>query len=265
MLKPLQIPNPCYWKSDQLIGDAASPSDMHPEVVLHLEHDGKLLLVDENGSGPLIPVKGRTTTETLMRLPSAAEAQALGIEWSKKLSYHIGSTEVIRAHPEISWPEHWAWKDDTISDDAVHPIARESVYRSLHRLVSKLIIQDKQGRILLGKVLRGVFTGSWTLPGGYMDHNEHPSTGAVRETLEELGVSLELPENANDWCQISQNIFSEDGLSFVSFTYSLTVDADDIEVNLKSDEIEDAEWFSREEAMKLTPSWFDKTAISKLN
>ena len=96
---------------------------MHPEVVLHLEHDGKLLLVDNNGSGPLIPIKGRTSAETLMRLPSQAEAKALGIEWSKKLSYYIGSTEVIRAHPEVPWPEHWAWKDDTISDDAVHPIA----------------------------------------------------------------------------------------------------------------------------------------------
>ena len=238
---------------------------MHPEVVLHLEHDGKLLLVDENGSGPLLPVKGRTTTETLMRLPSAAEVQALGIEWSKKLSYRIGSTEVIRAHPEIPWPEHWAWKDAAISDDAVHPIARESVYRSLHRLVSKLIIQDKQGRILMGKVLRGAFSGSWTLPGGYMDHDEHPRTGAIRETLEEMGLSLELPEDANEWCQISQNIFSDEGLSFVSFTYALTVEADEIKVNLKSDEIEDSGWFSREEALRLSPSWFDKTAIANLN
>ena len=238
---------------------------MHPEVVLHLEHDGKLLLVDENGSGPVIPIKGRAATETLMRLPSAAEAQALGIEWREKLSYRIGSTEVIRAHPEISWPEHWAWKDDAISDDAVHPIARESVYRSLHRLVSKLIIQDKQGRILLGKVLRGAFSGSWTLPGGYMDHNEHPRTGAIRETFEELGLSLELPDGANEWCQVSQNIFSDEGLSFVSFTYSLTVDSDDIEVNLKSDEIEDSAWFTLEEALRISPSWFDKTAIGKLN
>ena len=128
-----------------------------------------------------------------------------------------------------------------------------------------MIIQDKQGRILLGKVLRGVFSGSWTLPGGYMDHNEHPRTGAVRETFEELGVVLELPDDANDWCQVSQNIFSNEGLSFVSFTYTLTVESDAIEINLKSDEIEDAQWFSREEALKLTPSWFDKTAISKLN
>ena len=98
-----------------------------------------------------------------------------------------------------------------------------------------------------------------------MDHNEHPRTGAVRETFEELGIIVEIPDTADDWCQVSQNIFSNEGLSFVSFTYTLTVESDEIEVNLKSDEIEDAKWFSREDALKLTPSWFDKTAISKLN
>ena len=28
---------------------------------IHLEHDGKLLLVDPSGSGPVIPEKGRTS------------------------------------------------------------------------------------------------------------------------------------------------------------------------------------------------------------
>ena len=32
----------------------------HPETIVHLEHDGKVLLVDQSGNGPIIPVKGRT-------------------------------------------------------------------------------------------------------------------------------------------------------------------------------------------------------------
>ena len=27
---------------------------------------------------------------------------------------------------------------------------------------------------------------------GYLDHNEHPTIGAVRETMEELGITLKL-------------------------------------------------------------------------
>ena len=57
------------------------------------------------------------------------------------------STTVVKAHPLIEWPEHWAWKDECIADDAVHPIARESVYRSLHRLVAKVVVLNQEKQI----------------------------------------------------------------------------------------------------------------------
>ena len=39
---------------------------------VHLEHDGKLLLVDQNGDGPMKPVTGRTECVggPLLRLPN---------------------------------------------------------------------------------------------------------------------------------------------------------------------------------------------------
>ena len=52
---------------------------------LYLEHDGKVLLVDEDGNGPMIPVMGREdSNEDILRLPSKDEAEALGLTWSER-------------------------------------------------------------------------------------------------------------------------------------------------------------------------------------
>ena len=52
---------------------------------LHLEHDGKILLVDKFGNGPQIPVgQGNLSDGSIFRLPSPEEARALGIKWGRK-------------------------------------------------------------------------------------------------------------------------------------------------------------------------------------
>ena len=40
---------------------------------------------------------------------------------------------IVHGNPLIDWPQHWTWKDKVVSDNAVHPLAREAVYRSLHK------------------------------------------------------------------------------------------------------------------------------------
>ena len=241
------------------------------EEFLHLEHDGKLLLVNSKGDGPQIPVKGRTLAagekEDVIRLPTVDEVAALGITWSEKgraiLRIGDSSATVIKGHPEIVWPENWAWKDDVISDSWTHPLARESVYRSLHRLVAKVVVIDEGDRILMAKVKRGHFTGCWSLPGGYLDHDEHPQIGAAREALEELGINIEI--NESNTSVVEQNIFTDEGISFVSFTYRVEVQSHELEFSLKEDEIEAADWFSQSEAIAKAVSWFDLTAIEKLS
>ena len=54
---------------------------MHPVEVVHLEHDGKVLLVDENGNGPQIPIQGRQDDSKPLRLPTSDEIEKLGIQW----------------------------------------------------------------------------------------------------------------------------------------------------------------------------------------
>ena len=232
----------------------------HPSAVLYLEHDGKVLLVDSEGNGPQKPVMNSTGV-TKFRFPTEDEVAAMGIEWAAKNTINILGFQVKKAHPEIEWPEEWAWKDECISDDAVHPIARESIYRSIHRLVSKVMVLNSQGEVLMGKIERGHFVGHWTLPGGYMDHDEHPAIGCVRETLEEMGIEIELSEDAPI---ITQRIFTNEGISFVSFTYQANWNGDDSEIKLKENEISQFEWLSPSEAISRAVSGFDVAALRHL-
>ena len=51
---------------------------------LHLEHDGKLLLVDHLGNGPIKPLIGRHEEQNegvTIRLPSLEEVEKMGIGW----------------------------------------------------------------------------------------------------------------------------------------------------------------------------------------
>ena len=232
----------------------------HPQRVLYLEHDGKVLLVDSEGNGPKKPTMNNIGS-TKFRFPTEAEVQGFGIEWEAKNTFEILGFEVIKAHPIIEWPENWAWKDECISDDEVHPIARESIYRSIHRLVSKVMVLNTQGEVLMGKIERGHFVGHWTLPGGYMDHDEHPAIGCVRETLEEMGIEIELSDQAPI---ITQRIFTNEGISFVSFTYQANWDGNNSEIKLKENEISEFAWLSPPEALSRAVSGFDAAALRHL-
>ncbi|MBT7244044.1 MAG: NUDIX hydrolase [Euryarchaeota archaeon] len=232
----------------------------HPDAVMYLEHDGKVMLVNSEGDGPQVPVMN-STGETKYRFPTSTEVRAMGIEWDEKNIFDILGIRVTKAHPLVEWPEHWAWKDDCISDDAVHPIARESIYRSIHRLVSKVMILNSEGKVLMGKIERGHFVGHWTLPGGYMDHDEHPAIGCVRETVEEMGIDIEL---SDDEPIVTQRIFTDEGISFVSFTYKAEWLGDNSQIKLKENEISDYAWLTPKDAISTAVSGFDAAALRHL-
>jgi len=231
---------------------------------IYLEHDGKVLLVDFDGNGPQDAVMGREGEVTL-RLPTVDEVETMGIQWSERrinrIQFDSETHEVIYALPEIEWPEHWTWKDKLVSDSCVHPLARECVYRSMHRVVAKVILINSQNEIAMAKVKRGFFSGHWTLPGGFVDYAEHPVEGAVREVKEELGVSVEIDEK--DIVQIAERIFTSEGVQFLSFTYKCHIEGD-VQFNPKADEIEEARWFSMQQALANAASLFDVEALRML-
>ena len=237
---------------------------MHPTTVVYLEHDGKLLLVDENGLGPQDCVMGRLSNGAI-RFPTVEEVERMGIPWEEERQTDVRFDDsiftVVHGNPLIEWPEHWTWKDKVISDNAVHPIVREAVYRSVHRLVSKVMIRNDKQHILMAKVERGFFKGYWGLPGGYMNHSEEPGEGCVRETEEELGITVELEHRQP---VITQRSFHRDGVSFMSFTYCGCWNGAIDELKLKKGEIAEAKWFTLEEAIDNAASEFDRIALESL-
>lgn len=238
---------------------------MHPDRVVYLEHDGKLLLVDKEGQGPQECVMGRENVQSMLRFPTIKEVEHMGIPWEqdRQTDVTFGGKKytIIHGIPLIDWPEQWTWKDKVVSDNAVHPLAREAVYRSIHRLVSKVMIRNDEEQILMAKVERGFFKGYWGLPGGYMNHSEEPSQGCVRETEEELGIRVELDETKP---VITQRTFFRDGVSFMSFTYSGRWNGSLDELKLKKGEIAEAKWFSLADALENAVSEFDRIALESL-
>lgn len=247
---------------------------------IYLEHDGKILLVDGEGNGPQVPKPGRILAlkDYLLRLPTYYEVQELNISYKKIRNNVIAignkSYKITIGEPEINWPEHWAWKDDAISDNVVHPIVRECVYRTIHRIVSKVIILNDENKLLMAKSSRGFFTGYWTLPGGFVNYGEHPRKGAEREVLEELGIIINIPDptgesgnimTGNDNSLIEQEIFNEDGINWVSFTYRSNSNVMIEDIEPKEGEIEEVRWFDINEALEIAVSHFDINAIKRLN
>ena len=54
---------------------------MHPTEVVYLEHDGKLLLVDETGMGPQPCMMGRQESSPKLRFPTREELNDMNIPW----------------------------------------------------------------------------------------------------------------------------------------------------------------------------------------
>ena len=57
-------------------------------------------------------------------------------------------------------------------------------------LTADIIIEQADGRIVLVKRANPPFQGQWALPGGMLDGNESIQEAAVREALEETGMTL---------------------------------------------------------------------------
>lgn len=63
-------------------------------------------------------------------------------------------------------------------------------YRNAIPCAGALVQQD--GRLLLVKRAIEPYLGCWDIPGGFLELEEHPEAGAVREVREETGLSVEI-------------------------------------------------------------------------
>ncbi len=65
-------------------------------------------------------------------------------------------------------------------------------YRNAKPCAGALVARD--GRLLLIKRAIQPFLGYWDIPGGFLEEDEHPKAGAIREALEETGLEVQLTD-----------------------------------------------------------------------
>jgi ADP-ribose pyrophosphatase YjhB (NUDIX family) len=60
------------------------------------------------------------------------------------------------------------------------------------KVVTIVVVEDGDGRLVLGR--RGIEPGygGWCLPGGFVNDDEHPAASAVRECQEEIQAAVEI-------------------------------------------------------------------------
>lgn len=126
----------------------------------------------------------------------------------------------------------------------------------LRQKVRAVVMNDK-GQFLLVRP-HGYKDGEWTLAGGGVESGETPHQAMRREIAEELGVALEedfekLPV-ANRFIYTAEHKarreLDHDGQEAMMFVVRLP---SDVPLALQAEEIADARWFSRDEAIRAFP------------
>ncbi len=104
------------------------------------------------------------------------------------------------------------------------------------------LITNEAGNILLVRSITDPkYLNVWSIPGGIVEDDETFEQAAVRETLEEVGLTIELSKQLSVVDSVENNIRA--------ITFKATYISGDIQ--LQTHEIETAEWFTIEEAKEL--------------
>lgn len=105
---------------------------------------------------------------------------------------------------------------------------------------ANVLAEDREGRVL---VVRTTYSGrEWMLPGGRVERSETPQDAAVRETLEETGIEVELERLLLVDARRPRD---------TSFVFGARVVGGNLEPQLG--EIAEAGWLTRDEIRESSP------------
>jgi 8-oxo-dGTP pyrophosphatase MutT (NUDIX family) len=94
------------------------------------------------------------------------------------------------------------------------------------------VVTDDDGNLL---VQLRADDGTWSLPGGYVEHDESPAETAVRETREETGLTVEPTELAAVYTR-RPGVYGPHGL--VGHAYRCTVTGGELEASREGDDVQ---------------------------
>lgn len=117
--------------------------------------------------------------------------------------------------------------------------------QTLHKRVSSaaLMLETQDGRLL---ILKANYKKHWTVPGGVIDEHETPMQAALRETLEEVGLTID-PETV-----IFVAVANRTGPVFDTYQFIFKAplsDKDIADIVLQKDEINEYEFVTREQVV----------------
>lgn len=109
-----------------------------------------------------------------------------------------------------------------------------------HLRSAGIILRNQQGNYLL---VLGRTHNKWSFPKGHIEENESWHDCAQRETLEETGLTVTIPDNAKHW-------FANKSIYF--FIGPESIQGKPVLRPRDKHEIVRATWFSKDELLKLT-------------
>jgi 8-oxo-dGTP diphosphatase len=105
--------------------------------------------------------------------------------------------------------------------------------------VAAAVLVEQDGRVLLVRRANEPFRGLWTLPAGFVNGGEDPAEAAVRECLEETGLSVRVTRVLD----VIAGLEHERGADFIIFYHAEVISGELI----PADDADAAEWFTRDE------------------
>lgn len=90
-------------------------------------------------------------------------------------------------------------------------------------------------------MIKASYKDHWTFPSGIVEPFESPQTTAIRETLEETGVTID-PSNCRFFTVVYTSASPQADRDRFNFAFITDVDNNDIPLLVPNDEIDQAEW-----------------------
>ncbi len=132
--------------------------------------------------------------------------------------------------------------------------------QTISRRISGALVFSKDHKLLLGQSRAGgVYQDMWTIPGGGIEEGETPLQGAIRETIEEVGIDIkdfaikELDVSSGESQKTDRKTSETYLVKMTFYTYAAYANslAKDIPIAC-NDDLVDAQWFDFEQLKTLT-------------
>ncbi len=120
------------------------------------------------------------------------------------------------------------------------------------RVGAYAVVSDEQDRLLLCHIAPGYpLAGHWTLPGGGVDHGEHPDDAVLRELAEETGLPGRRGPVAGIWSGFIARPLTRPGpLHWIAILYHVSVTLHDLRLEVGGS-TDDCAWFPPQVAADL--------------